>query len=393
MDDAVSNAPDVPRLAVNNRSTGTVTPNLPYQFFITLRREPDSCNEPCVFKWDLRREEFHRGHFDLIRESDGASDKVDIEMPFHQHDHRQLLPGQKYRLIWTEADIEYWAWGSLSELDGGLLQYKASPRLVLPASKGFAFMVKEEKPHWAGREEAESRFDHERAEQMELARRNDENYRRRLASLLNDVPSPDRQQSDPGALKFVIKLEVPSELFFDRESTITAHIRLDDRRPVTFQTYLRPRFLLGRSRRHARSTLPLQHEAKEQANETEWIPCPSDESTGFMIVDDPDVHANVAESNLFVSLQPGDSHSSTYRLQSPLWNDFPIDATAEDHFCVRFTGVELDWWDWGDAEDQGQTKITLPCFLHADVLEPRDNDGRPVARAPASDCVQFAVEA
>ncbi|KFA62287.1 hypothetical protein S40285_10420 [Stachybotrys chlorohalonatus IBT 40285] len=95
-------------------------------------------------------------------------------------------------------------------------------------------MVKEEEPRWADREEAEPKFDRERAEQMELARRNDENYRRHLASLVNGAPSPDRQQSDPGSPKFVTILEVPSELFFDSESTIAAHFRLNNRRPITF---------------------------------------------------------------------------------------------------------------------------------------------------------------
>ncbi|KFA62288.1 hypothetical protein S40285_10419 [Stachybotrys chlorohalonatus IBT 40285] len=92
IDDAASRAPDVPRLAVNIRSTGLVTPHLSYQFFITLRREPDSHSEPCVLKWDPRREGFHHGHFDLIRESDGASDKICIEMPFHQQNRGSKEP-------------------------------------------------------------------------------------------------------------------------------------------------------------------------------------------------------------------------------------------------------------------------------------------------------------
>lgn len=129
-------------------------------------------------------------------------------------------------------------------------------------------------------------------------------------------------------------------------------------------------------------------------NDTVWEECPCDETQGFLIVDDPDKRVLVSSHEDFSSLRPGETWSDEYAVHHPSGGDIPADAAAGDRFRVRFAGVELDWWDWGDAEEHGTrgTEVSLPCFVKGDVTDPRHNDGRPRVRIAASNDVEFVVK-
>ena len=77
--------------------------------------------------------------------------------------HKALIPGERYRLIWPGEEIFMWDWGTKRDWVGKELKSQAAresklPRLILPASAGVEFTVKEESEPWPGRAEYEAEF-------------------------------------------------------------------------------------------------------------------------------------------------------------------------------------------------------------------------------------------
>jgi len=77
--------------------------------------------------------------------------------------HKALIPGERYRLIWQGEEIFMWDWGTKRDWVGKELKSQAAresklPRLILPASAGVEFTVKEESEPWPGRAEYEAEF-------------------------------------------------------------------------------------------------------------------------------------------------------------------------------------------------------------------------------------------
>jgi hypothetical protein len=78
--------------------------------------------------------------------------------------HKALIPGERYRLIWPGEEIFMWDWGTKRDWVGKELKSQAAresklPRLILPASAGIEFTVKEESEPWPGRAEYEQNLD------------------------------------------------------------------------------------------------------------------------------------------------------------------------------------------------------------------------------------------
>lgn len=66
-----------------------------------------------------------------------------------------------------------------------------------------------------------------------------------------------------------------------------------------------------------------------------------------MIVDAPDVDVKVGEGNNgFVSLRPGESWTDEMHY------DIPSSVEPGDRFKFVFKGATVDWWDWGNKQDQ-----------------------------------------
>lgn len=110
-----------------------------------------------------------------------------------------------------------------------------------------------------------------------------------------------------------------------------------------------------------------------------------------MIVDEPDVSVKVTQDENFASLQPGQTWSTSHRLEGQGVGILPDDVKVGDIFRYVSKGVELDWWDWGGSEDHVDTVVKLPCFLGGRVTEPADNEGRPKLIVPASNSVEFTI--
>jgi hypothetical protein len=124
--------------------------------------------------------------------------------------------------------------------------------------------------------------------------------------------------------------------------------------------------------------------------EGKWERCETEdtESTGFLLVDNPDERIKVSEHKDFVSLRPGESWTTRQTVQKRNYTWIPDDSVVGDTFRFIFKGYTLDWWDWGDGTG---TEVTLPCFHWARVIEPADNDGRPDLVVPGSNTVEFSI--
>ncbi|KAE8398268.1 hypothetical protein BDV37DRAFT_291155 [Aspergillus pseudonomiae] len=109
------------------------------------------------------------------------------------------------------------------------------------------------------------------------------------------------------------------------------------------------------------------------------------EEMPYRIYDDPDIEVSPSQHADFVSLQPGDSWTQMDSLE------LPSDIKVGEVFKYEFTDRVLDWWDWGTKEDQLRTTVKLPCWVGAEVIEPRDNEGRPAVVVPASNVVVFTI--
>lgn len=97
----------------------------------------------------------------------------------------------------------------------------------------------------------------------------------------------------------------------------------------------------------------LQRRCHEQ-----WKTYFDDEQNPFwMIVDEPDVEVNVADSAFFRSLKPGEA---LVKDRSLGYLDLHPDTVAGDTYRYQYWGGCVDWWIWGDREEHAKTVVKLP---------------------------------
>jgi hypothetical protein len=113
-----------------------------------------------------------------------------------------------------------------------------------------------------------------------------------------------------------------------------------------------------------------------------------------MLVDDPPIPIHVGDESSehaaqFVTLHPGESWTYTWTRRGRSSTDLPEDSQPGDQFKYIMKGSRVDWWDWGTKEDHRETPVTLDCVTTAELVEPRDNGGRPKLIVPASNVVYF----
>lgn len=135
------------------------------------------------------------------------------------------------------------------------------------------------------------------------------------------------------------------------EVTITVHHHADDAvnpdgKPITFeQTYL---YDLVGSNRYG---LFLR---EDNNNNTTWKRIPEDPACGLSLTsapDDDDDNKNkvvVGQDSNFLSLKPGESHSTTRRIYPD--HEFVEDFEVGKTYSFRYLGGEISWWDWGTKE-------------------------------------------
>ncbi|KAE8416194.1 hypothetical protein BDV36DRAFT_284717 [Aspergillus pseudocaelatus] len=109
------------------------------------------------------------------------------------------------------------------------------------------------------------------------------------------------------------------------------------------------------------------------------------EEMPYQIYDDPDIEVTPGQHPDFVSLYPGESWTRTDNLE------LPSDTEVGEVFKYEFSDRVIDWWDWGMKEDHLQTTVKLPCWVKDDVVEPKDNEGRPAIVVPPSNVVEFTI--
>lgn len=419
---------DAPRIVLemkNARGSPDVSYTLPFQIYFTIRRLPDSHDESCIFQWSTYSH-FSEARFVLFHETDSGSERINIEPPpsrladsrrdyrdsievttnnqarfdiielpsegsgtfmhsLPEYYHRHLVVGEKYRLFWPGSEIKYWGWGSAEthREQGIKLEYRdSSSAIKVPENEGLTFVVTEEKEPWPDRAKVEEEKGLGTANQEEWDWRCHQAQTRRERAEANERPK--LPPSDAGAPIITTTLEGPSEVSFGKSFDVKAIFRLEndgpEAKPIIFHTFkLNSGFRVAR---RVRSSRPGSEEDNGNATWEPWID--DDEDGHFLIVDDPDVYVNVSSHQDFASLQPGESWACEWPLS--------VETTPGDVFRVWHTGVELDWWDWGSAEDHASTKVGLPCFIGGPVQDPKDNGGRPKLRVSGTDGFEFVLK-
>jgi len=261
--------------------------------------------------------------------------------------HTSLQPGERYTMLWPGDEFTEWDWGTKQEHMGRELTGPSTSgvRLILPGGPHVSFTAEQSLPK---------------------------------------VPPFRVEPSDrhPDAPKLMAHLECPPALTLNASFDITLKVTYDagkTARPITFHTHhLEGLETLRLYRRYG----------------TDWVLCDfqSDGNMGFLIVDEPNVEVNVGwNGKFFVSLQPGESWSTTLNIESESWTELPDDVKNGDSFRCEFVGTMMDWWDWGSMKEHLKTTVELPCFIFGSVAEPSDNDGRPKLAVPTSEAVEFTV--
>lgn len=200
--------------------------------------------------------------------------------------------------------------------------------------------------------------------------------------------------SSPGTPCISVFLEGPSKISKSEEVFITVKITYDgltnedheainvDAKPIIIHDY--PfRSDNFRLQRRCHDYDPSDEDSPQ------WKTYFDDErNEGWIIVDEPDVEINVADSEFFRCLQPGESFVTQFLLG---YHDLYPDTVVGDTYRYQYWGGCIDWWTWGDREEHAKTIVKLPCWLNAHVVDPADNDGRPVIMIPSSNFAEFTT--
>ncbi|KAF2729340.1 hypothetical protein EJ04DRAFT_556160 [Polyplosphaeria fusca] len=391
--------PKAPSLHLTFNACSELSLTLPYHIEFTISRDRDDyCTQPIAFKWSPNSDGFTEEGFVLLRHNNNSLERVPIDYPetaksndkeicvtigFDHHvwtlapgdsikllaplpetHHKALEPNQQYTLLWPGLLISKWDFGTMQNRTGHVLEdTEESPALILPGSPHtcISFVAKEETEAWPDRPEIEARFGFTEANLQE------ETWR--------------KSRSQPRAPKLSVALECPTSLSLGTVFEVSIKVTYDampDARPIIFHA-------------HVFDTEDnLQLHRLEGDN---WNVCEDfGDEGGFLLVDDPDVPINVAQdTEKFVSLRPGESWSTSRRLQGEKWTYLPDDSKGGNRFRVEFDGATVDWWDWGSREEHKDTVVKLPCWIKGPVVDPKDNGGREKMNVSASDVVEFSV--
>jgi hypothetical protein len=197
-----------------------------------------------------------------------------------------------------------------------------------------------------------------------------------------------RNQNRNGAPKLRVTLEGPSSVSKNQIYEVTVKVSFDSapnneeqsQRPILFHVHP--------------FHDPSERLYRRRKGVGEWEECDSldTDTTGFLIVDDPDIVVYPARDENFASLKPGESWTTKRRLQGESWTELPGDCVPGDTLRYRFDGTEVDWWNWGGPEEHAETTVKLPCFIAGRVVDPPDNGGRPKLVVPPSGPLEFVVD-
>ncbi|GES65444.1 hypothetical protein ATEIFO6365_0010037000 [Aspergillus terreus] len=376
--------PNTPRLSIEVEPTSPVISLAnPGGFIVTIRRAEDDCDKPCIFRWNFLQDGWGPSGFMLFQRTPDGLKRVEgtpklsplqkCKLTGYEAETEELLPGQtlqrnigypypfwdhmvageRYELFWPGAEYALWAWGTLREHWGQEIgAFSGLPPVAIPGGPCCSFTCVE----------VEERSDSE-----------------------PDDPRVEKSERIPGTPCISVFLEGPSTISRREKICITVKITYEglangdheascaDTQPIIIHDYP-----------FSGDNFRLQRRCHEQ-----WKTYFDDEQNpGWMIVDEPDVEVNVADSAFFCSLKPGET---LVRHHSLGYLDLHPDTLVGDTYRYRYWGGCVDWWIWGDREEHAKTVVKLPCWLNDHVVDPADNDGRPVVMAPSSNFVEFTV--
>ncbi|KAJ0421357.1 hypothetical protein BJY00DRAFT_323342 [Aspergillus carlsbadensis] len=372
---------------------------------ITIKREPDGSDRPCVFRWDpasaplILRRLSNNGEMQeapvTAPTPQGPTPEHDSPLgPFsaNNKDTIELWPaaeiaiyatlperygplldvGGLYEVVlaWGGCDIAHWAWGTtLDHLVQGQHLLALEPPvaripLTLTVSPGARFSFTALTPHW----------------RPELAHQ-------------NKAPRPpliDPSARLPGAPVLTITLSVDDGKITGREwdvelklmTKVTYHGVLGNPTPgpiiffanatILYESH----FLLDRRR-----------------GEASWehcqpvFPC----GAGVYPIDVPRGFTHAHPSS-FVNLHPGESWEAIMEAcDGDPW-EFPPDVAIGDIFRLQHRGCVVGWWNWGGPEDLAAALASFPSINKTLVAYPKDIEGRPKLVVPASDAIELVYE-
>lgn len=399
--------PETPHLQLTLWGAEQLSTTLPYQLEFTITRQ-DTHDDPVTFRWSPDSDGFSLTGFKLFRRTANGlelievdhsglidiSKKPDDKVTSHEHHiwdldqddniqfwatlperyHKHLEPGQQYILLWPGSEIAAWDWGEIEQHIGEELN-RQPERLVLPGGPRVSFTVAEESIPWPERAEREAQVGFDNANLAEQKWRLEEDRVRAPLTVPHTFPS----QHDAEAPNLKVTLECPSIL--RRRTPFDVSVKLTYNADATAQPVVFHNYIFNTD----------EYLEIHQLEGEDWVIFDSDSGTGWQIWDDPDVFINVGQDDNFVSLRPGESWTTSHRIQSETWTEFHDDMADGDAFRFIFQGATVDWWNWGVKEDYDGTMLRFPCNRTGRVLGPSDNDGRPSLVVPSSNLVECTV--
>jgi hypothetical protein len=143
---------------------------------VTVHREEDGINKPCIFHWDIHCDPWGPSGFMLFQHTPEGLKKIEgnhqppppetleltgreayfnellpgqclgrnigIPLPFSD----QLVPGERYELLWPGAEYALWDWGTLREHIGHKVGVGMGvPRAIIPGGACSSLTVIQEK--------------------------------------------------------------------------------------------------------------------------------------------------------------------------------------------------------------------------------------------------------
>ncbi|KAL4736659.1 hypothetical protein BDV11DRAFT_172724 [Aspergillus similis] len=350
--------PNTPRLSIQIEPTcPAVSLENPGGFIVTICRAEDDCDKPCIFRWNFLQDGWGPSGFMLFQRTPDGLKRVEgtpkppppqtLKLTGYEAEAEELLPGQtlrrnighpypfwdhlvageRYELFWPGAEYALWAWGTVHELWGQ----------EIGVTSGLPRVVIPGGPCCSFRcveveERSNSEPDDPQVEKSE-----------RISPTHEGLTNEDHEAS------------------------------CADAKPIIIHDYT-----------FSGDNFRLQRRYHEQ-----WKTYFNDErNPGWMIVDEPDVEVNVTDSSFFCSLKPGETLVKERFLD---YLDLHPDTVVGDRYRYQYWGGCVDWWIWGDREEHAKTVVKLPCWLNDHVVDPDDNDGRPVIMVPSSNAVEFTV--
>ncbi|KAF3018336.1 hypothetical protein E8E15_006452 [Penicillium rubens] len=367
----------------------------PIGVIITIRRAEDDCSNPCIFRWNILRDGWGPSGFMLFQHTSDGLKKVEgkhnspplqtFRLTGYEVETEELLPGQtlrrnighpypfwdhlnageRYELFWPGAEYALWAWGTLREhWEQEIGVNLGLPRVIIPGGACCSLTCVEE-------------------EGISISEPDDPCVEK--SKRIPGTPCISVFLEGPSAISRTEKLQIMVKITYDGLTNEDCEAVYGDAKPIIIHDYpfSRDNFRLQRC---CHNYDPLK---KLDDDSPQWKSYFDDErNEGWMIVDEPDVEVNVTDSMFFRSLQPGES---LIRCVSLGFTDLHPDTVVGDTYRYQYWGGCIDWWTWGDREEHANTVVKLPCWLNDHVVEPADNDGRPVIMVPSSNFVEFTA--